>query len=88
MCRRNRVIRPGVVSSRGVKSRTQTDARVKRITGLNITFRKLVSQIQHERALQYEQARRTAHLLLCEMEALDHEEKRGTWRFCSSWHES
>ena len=57
------------------------DQRVKRVLGLDITFSKLVCIIQHERQLHYEKARREGHLLLCEMEQMSNDEKKGAWRF-------
>lgn len=59
-----------------MRKESHNDRRVKKITGLDMSFRELVLLIQQERCLLYEKARREAHLLLCEMEGMDRVEKR------------
>jgi len=74
-------------SRRGARSPTQTDARVRKAVGVNITFQTLVDMIQREKQVRYEVARRHAHIMIEEMETMTRQARESDWRYFQLWSE-
>lgn len=64
---------------------TANDAKVKKVTGMDVGFGRIVDDIIRERGFCYEHARREAHVLLEEMIKMDNQARKNQWFLCQLW---